>query len=146
MIRLIHRTHPDRQACATLTLPWEKRIRSRLRVELDDGREAGLFLARGIVLRNNDCLASDQGEVIRIRAALETVSSVRCDSALLLGRLCYHLGNRHLALEIRDDCVRYRHDHVIDDMVRRLGLAVGIELAAFEPETGAYGGHDHHHA
>lgn len=129
---------------ATLTLAWEQRTKSRLKVVLDDGRDAGLFLPRGGVLRDGDILVSDDDMVVRICAADEDVSTVTCDIPLSMARACYHLGNRHTALEISDGRIRYRHDPVLDDMVRGLGLAVVVEQTPFEPETGAYA-QGHHH-
>jgi urease accessory protein len=139
-------------ADTTLTLPRDKRIRCRQRAVLDDGREAGVFLARGEVLRDGDLLGSADGLVVEVRAAAEAVSEVRCEDALLLARACYHLGNRHVELQIEPGCVRYRHDHVLDDMLRGLGLQPTFADAPFEPEPGAYGGtagghrHSHGHA
>jgi urease accessory protein len=129
----------------SLTLPLEQRVRSRLRVTLDDGSEAGLFLERGQVLRDGDLVASDDGLVVQVRAAPEPLSSVYCDDALQLARVCYHLGNRHVPLEINAGRVRYQHDHVLDDLVRGLGLEAVLEHAPFEPEPGAYGGARHPH-
>lgn len=141
---------------ATLTLALDRRVRSRLRVTLDDGRAAGVFLARGEVLRDGDLLGSADGLVVQVKAAAESVSEVRCDDPLLLARACYHLGNRHVMLQIEPACVRYQHDHVLDDMLRGLGLTPVCIEAPFEPEPGAYGGsaqthshahghnHDHH--
>jgi urease accessory protein len=134
----------------TLTLPRDKRIRCRQRAVLDDGREAGVFLARGEVLRDGDLLGSADGFVVEVRAAAEAVSEVRCEDSLLLARVCYHLGNRHVELQIEPGCVRYRHDHVLDDMLRGLGLQPVFAEVPFEPEPGAYGGtagsHSHAHA
>lgn len=138
----------------TLTLPYERRVISRQRVTLDDGRDAGLFLTRGTILHDNDYLSAETGEVIIIKAAKETVSTLYCDDALMLARACYHLGNRHVPLQINANLLRYQHDHVLDDMLHGLGLHVTVEEASFEPEAGAYGGghkhaHDdehHHHA
>lgn len=141
-------------AFTTLTLPLERRIRSRQRVVLDDGSEAGVFLARGQVLRDGDLLASEDGRIVQVRAAAEPVSEVCCDDPLLLARACYHLGNRHVALQIAPGRLRYQHDHVLDDMLRGLGLQPSCVEAPFEPEPGAYGGsasghtahhHDHGH-
>ncbi|WP_456384734.1 urease accessory protein UreE [Desulfolithobacter sp.] len=150
MICLTRKTDSDPGGKAlTLTLPWEKRIKSRLRVQLDNGLEAGLFLPRGTVLRGGDLLVDDSAAcVVRILAADEEVSRVLCHDGLQLARACYHLGNRHVALQIDRQWVQYLHDHVLDAMVRGLGLAVTRELAPFEPEHGAYasGGHGHHHA
>lgn len=134
---------------ATLSLPIDQRVKSRLKVTLDDGREAGLFLPRGEILRGGDLLQSTEGLVIQVQAAAETVSTVHSENALALARACYHLGNRHVPLQITADWVRYQHDHVLDDMVRGLGLTVEVEQAPFEPEAGAYKhghGHAHPHA
>ena len=152
MLELIERALQG-EPSATLTLPLEKRVRSRLRVTLDDGSEAGVFLERGQTLRDGDLLASADGVVVEVRAAAEAVSEVRCDDPLLMARACYHLGNRHMPLQIGDSLLRYRHDHVLDDMLRGLGLEPRCVQAPFEPEPGAYGGsadghrhgHAHHH-
>ena len=132
----------------TLSLPIDQRIRSRLKVTLDDGQEAGLFLPRGQVLRDGDLLQSTDGLVVQIQAAPETVSTVHSSDAHALARVCYHLGNRHVPLQIATSWVRYQHDHVLDEMVVGLGLTVEVEQAPFEPEAGAYksAAHSHHHS
>jgi urease accessory protein len=130
---------------ATLTLPLEKRLRSRLRVTLDDGTPAGVFLERGQVLRDGDLLGSADGLVVEVRAAEEPVSEVACADPLLLARACYHLGNRHVPLQIGPASLRYQHDHVLDDMLRGLGLRPVSVRLPFEPEPGAYGGSAHGH-
>ncbi len=112
---------------------------------LDDGREAGLFLDRDAGLKEGDLLSDGKGLRVRVIAAPETVSTAACDDPRLLARACYHLGNRHVALQIEPGCVRYLHDHVLDEMVRALGLEVTVEQAPFEPEPGAYAGGQHHH-
>jgi len=140
--RIISAARIDVEAALTL----EQRLRSRLRIRLDDGREAGIMLARGETLKDGDLLASVDGLVVRVRAAPEAVSTATSDDALLLARICYHLGNRHVPLQIERGQLRWRHDHVLDDLVRRLGLPVAVERAPFEPEPGAYGGHVHGHA
>ncbi|WP_027855015.1 urease accessory protein UreE [Marinobacterium litorale] len=147
MIRLTSKAPADQAATASLSLPIDSRIRSRLRVTLDDGREAGLFLPRGLILRGGDRLISECGEVVEIRAADESVSTVRTGDSLLLTRCAYHLGNRHVPLQVGEGFLRYQHDHVLDDMVRGLGAEVLGEQAPFEPEAGAYSseGHHHHH-
>lgn len=147
MIKLTRVLSEAKPHAATLRLPIDKRIKSRLRAELTDGREVGLFLPRGLVLRHGDLLESDEGLVVRIESAPESVSTVRSVDALLLARACYHLGNRHVPLQVEAGWIRYLHDHVLDDMVRGLGLEVTSEEAPFEPEAGAYqsNGHGHHH-
>jgi urease accessory protein len=123
----------------------EQRIRSRLRVRLDDGREAGLFLERGMVLRDGDLLADPGGLTVQVRAAAEPLSRARASDPVLLARACYHLGNRHVPLEIAGQWVRYQPDHVLDQMLRRLGLEVSSEKAPFDPEPGAYDSQGHAH-
>ena len=147
MLKFTQRIAAGKQALYTLTLPFDQRIRGRLKVTLDNGAEAGLFLDRGPILRGGDCIATDDGQVAEIKAATETVSTVRSDNALLLAKVCYHLGNRHTPLQIDEGFARYQHDHVLDDMVRTLGLEPVCEQAPFEPEPGAYGEHhsDHVH-
>jgi urease accessory protein len=134
-------------ATESLVLPFELRQKSRLRAQLESGVEVGLFLERGIVLRGGDLLQADDGTIIEVVAALETVSTVSEPDATRLARAGYHLGNRHVPVQIGAGWLRYGHDHVLDDMVRGLGLTVTVEEAAFEPEAGAYGhshgAHDH---
>lgn len=135
---------------ATLSLPIDKRIHSRLRVILDNGKEAGLFLERGSLLRDGDLLSGDDNGkniVVKIIAANETVSTVNCDDALQLAKAAYHLGNRHVPLQIEKKYLRYQHDAVLDEMLKLMGLTVCVEQAPFEPEAGAYqqmGAHSHH--
>lgn len=131
----------------TLSLAYEQRSRSRLRARLEDGREVGMLLPRGETLSHGDLLTSEQGDVIRIQAAAEPVSRADTDDPLLLARAAYHLGNRHVALQIEAGRLRWLHDHVLDAMVQGLGLSVTAEQSPFEPEPGAYGsvGHGHGH-
>lgn len=132
----------------TLSLPINSRIKSRIKVTLDDGRDAGLFLPRGKILRDGDLVASEDGLVVQIKAAPELVSTVSSDDSHALAKASYHLGNRHVPLQVERQWLRYLHDHVLDDMVKGLGLEVKTETAAFEPEAGAYqsssDGHHHH--
>ncbi|MEY4512074.1 MAG: hypothetical protein RLZZ450_4196 [Pseudomonadota bacterium] len=129
-----------------LTLPFQDRQRSRLRVTLSNGQEALLLMPRGSVLRGGDTLAVSDGRAVLVSAAPELVSTVRADRAEALARAAYHLGNRHIPLEVGPDYVRYLHDHVLDGLVRELGLMVIVEDAPFEPEGGAYGRHGHSHS
>jgi urease accessory protein len=150
MIVLTRRIEACETVTGTVTLDVDSRIKSRLRVTLDDGREAGLMLERGHLLRGGELLADAAGsQVVRVLAAPETVSTVRCADPHLLARAAYHLGNRHVPLQIEPGLLRYQHDHVLDDMLRGLGLTVEAEQAPFEPEAGAYQsaphGHSHSH-
>lgn len=125
-------------------LPFELRCKSRLRTRLENGEEAGLFLERGSVLRGGDLLQADDGRIVEVTAALEAVMEVRSDNALALARAAYHLGNRHVAVHLQPGLLRFAKDHVLGEMVHGLGLNVVETLAAFEPESGAYGGHGGH--
>lgn len=136
-----------------LTLPFADRRRSRLRVRLDDGREAALILPHGTILRDGDRLrAGEGGAVIAVRAAEETLSWATTADPLLLARAAYHLGNRHVPVQVGPGLVAYQHDHVLDGMVREIGLDLHVRQAPFEPEAGGYrqgghahGGHSHEH-
>jgi urease accessory protein len=133
---------------ATATLTLDDRRRSRLRFLLDDGREAALFLPRGSALRDGDRLRDAGGEIVLVRAAPEHLSVARAADPHVLLRGAYHLGNRHVPVQLGDGWLAYEHDHVLDDMVRGLGLTVEARRAPFEPEAGAFrhdGGHAHEH-
>jgi urease accessory protein len=138
-------------AGGTVTLTYDQRCKSRQRLTLDDGSEAALLLERGTVLADGALLAADDGLLIEVRAAPETLSVVRTEEPLALARAAYHLGNRHVPLQIGRGELRYQHDHVLDDLVVSLGLVVSVERAPFQPEGGAYvrqahaHGHDHQH-
>lgn len=156
MLYLTQRVDSPGKLTASLTLPIDVRVKSRIKVTLKDGREAGLLLPRGLLLRGGDVLSNEDGsEFVQIIAADEGVSVVHCDDPFTLAKACYHLGNRHVPLQIMPGELRYHHDHVLDDMLRQFGLEVTFAHLPFEPEAGAYAseshghshdhGHDHHH-
>lgn len=137
----------------TLTLAYEWRIRGRLKAATDKGVEVGLFLDRGPVLRDGDLLQANSGEIIQIRAADESVTSAYIEDGLPLGRLCYHLGNRHVSLALGCDTdgrhwVRFPPDHVLEELAVLLGATLKHHQAPFDPESGAYAqaGREHSHA
>jgi len=136
-----------RSAVATLkaVLPFERRQKARQRTRDTAGKEIGLQLPRGTILRGGDLLCSTDGTLLEIVAAHEPVSTVFGRDAHELARVAYHLGNRHVALQIGPGWVRYLTDHVLDAMVAQLGLDVQHEHEPFEPEAGAYGSHSHSH-
>ncbi|HTP97090.1 MAG TPA: urease accessory protein UreE [Burkholderiales bacterium] len=140
--RCAARAHYD----AELALPFELRTRSRLRTALASGEEVGLFLERGATLRDGDFLEADNGCIVRVRAAPEPLMQIASPDPLLLTRAAYHLGNRHVAVEIGAGYLRFGADAVLGRMVEGLGFAVTELTAPFEPEPGAYGGGHHHHA
>ena len=115
-----------------------------MRALLNTGEEVGVVLARRGVLRHGDLLRAEDGRVIRVEAAAETVSTASASDPLLLARACYHLGNRHVPLQIGQSWVRYSHDHVLDGLVKSLGLEITLEEVPFEPEAGAYPSYGEH--
>jgi urease accessory protein len=128
-----------------LVLPFDQRQKSRLLTRLSSGRELLLTLPRGGILRNGALLELSDGSIAEVRAAPERVSCVQSDDMLSLCRAAYHLGNRHVSLQIEPGRLTYLHDHVLDDMLRGLGLEPSLAERPFEPESGAYGG-EHSHA
>jgi urease accessory protein len=146
-ISVLEASAEARPPSGTLTLPFERRQKSRLVAHLDGGEPITLALPRGHVLRNGSLLEANDGRVIRIRSADEELSVVVSGNAAELLRAAYHLGNRHVALQIGPGRLAYLHDHVLDDMLRGLGLEPAVALEPFEPESGAYGrsgSHGHH--
>lgn len=142
--------HPDPTAVPSdfLLLTYDVRKRSRVRTRSHTGYDVAIVLPRGSALRDGDLLLVENGVVLAVRAAPEAVSEARTPDPLLLTRAAYHLGNRHVPLQVEAGVLRYQHDHVLDDMVMELGLAVEQTLAPFEPEGGAYaqsGGHGQTH-
>lgn len=141
-----------RAPTAELELSYDARQKSRFRATLTDGREVGVLLPRGQGLRDGDLLEAEDGTVVQIRARNEAVSRVQSSDLLLLSRAAYHLGNRHMAVQISSGELRYHHDYVIDEMLQQLGLQPTFAELPFEPESGAYGSghafasHPHYHS
>ena len=131
-------------ARATLTLPFALRQKSRLLVRLDDGSDAGLFLPRGTVLKDGDRLAADDGSIVRVIAAREDVYEVRPTAECTLIQAAYHLGNRHVRIEIEPHALKLERDPVLREMLEQLGAVVDETRAPFHPEPGAYGGGHRH--
>lgn len=147
MLTITQRLAENRPVQARMVLPFELRQRSRLRAQLESGEEVGVMLERGTLLRGGDCLLTSDGRVVMVEAAEEAVSVVTADDPWSLARAAYHLGNRHVALQVGPGWLRYLHDHVLDDMVRGLGFGVAQAHLPFEPEGGAYAqGHATTHA
>lgn len=139
-------------ADATLIMSFENRQKTRLRMTLPSGEDIGLVLDRGTSLHPGDLLSADDGRVVMIIAAEEALLEVRSNDALALVRAAYHLGNRHVPVEIAPGRLRFPADAILARMLRGLGFAVTEVRAAFEPEPGAYGaaspahaGRTHHH-
>jgi urease accessory protein len=134
---------PEGEAVGTVTLPYEGRHRRRMRMDDDAGLGFLLDLPRAVLLAEGDGLALDAGGYLRVRAAAEDLAEIRCRTAVDLARVAWHLGNRHLPVQLAEDAIRLRWDGVIVDMLRGLGAEVRRVSAPFAPEGGAYSG-DHH--
>jgi urease accessory protein len=145
----IHRkgAWPDADARGTVTLGFLDRHRRRVRLHGDDGTPFLLDLKRAAVLGAGDGLELEGGGYLRVCAASEELAEIACRDGAELARIAWHLGNRHLPMQVAGATLRIRWDHVIVDMVAGLGAQVIPIDAAFDPEAGAYaeGGHHHHH-
>ena len=135
---------------AHVELDWDVRQKSRFDATDSLGRTLGVFLPRGSVVRGGDVLLAEDGSLITVKAAAQPVMVVRhCSehgTPFDLMRAAYHLGNRHVQMELQSDHLKLEPDHVLADMLRKMHLIVHDENSAFEPEAGAYavGGHDQH--
>ncbi len=128
---------------STVELDWDTRSKSRFDATDSTGRPLGIFLPRGQVLRGGDVLVAEDGSLVRVIAAPQPVLRVTAcqqhGTPLDLPRAAYHLGNRHVALEVQADHLQLEPDRVLADMLRAMHLIVSEANAAFEPEGGAYG-------
>lgn len=129
---------------AQLKLPFDLRQKSRLRTQLVDGEDAWLLLPRGDILRGGDLLHASDGRIVEVIAQAEDVLHVECANATELTRAAYHLGNRHVPVQVGDGFLRIAADHVLADMLRGLGARLTPMHEPFEPEAGAYGGGHQH--
>ena len=137
---------------ATVALDWDVRQKSRFDATDSQGRHLGVFLPRGTLVRGGDVLLVEDGSMVRVIAAPQAVLRITAcashGSAFDLTRAAYHLGNRHVPIELKPDQLKIEPDHVLADMLRAMHLTVQEVEEAFEPEGGAYsaGGHGHSHS
>ena len=133
----------------TVTLDWDTRQKSRFDFTDTAGRHVGVFLPRGTVVRGGDVLVAEDGSFVHVVAADQPVLVITAckehGSAFDLTRAAYHLGNRHVPIELKPDHLKIEPDHVLADMLRSMHLIVVAVEEAFEPEGGAYGSHEHSH-
>ncbi len=139
----------------SIELPFETRQKSRFKATLVSGEEVGVMLPRGEILRGGDLVTTSDGRIIGVVAQPEKVLHVEAATSAALAKIAYHLGNRHVPVEVGDGYLRLGDDHVLERMLGGLGARVSRITAPFEPEAGAYGGaghehgaakiHDHHH-
>ncbi len=126
-----------------LVLPYDARRKSRQRVMLVSGEEMGYVFPAGTVLRHGDRLLAGDGRVVEVAAATEDLLEVRARDTFQLIRAAYHLGNRHVPVQLGDQFLRFQPDHVLGEMLLGLGCTVSEVAAPFDPEGGAYGAHAH---
>ena len=138
-------THQERHN-EVLKLPFELRQKSRSRTKLASGEEVGLFLEHGAILRGGDCLQANDGRIVLVIAAEEALMQASCTTPFALARAAYHLGNRHVPVQIGEGWLRFQADQVLAQMLRGLNATVVTLSAPFEPEAGAYAGGHHHHS
>jgi urease accessory protein len=141
MLHIRQRCPPAEKTDAKLVLPYELRQKSRLLAQLTSGEEVGLMLERGTILRGGDCLLAEDGRIVSVVASDEKVMQVHCQTAAELALVAYHLGNRHVPVQIGEGWLRLLVDHVLKQMVERLGATVTELDAPFEPASGAYDAH-----
>ena len=136
---------------STVELDWDIRQKSRFEATDSLGRQLGLFLPRGTLVRGGDVLVAEDGSMVKVIAAAQTVLRITAcpthGSPFDLTRAAYHLGNRHVPIELKPDHLKIEPDHVLADMLRSMHLIVNEVSESFEPEGGAYsaGGHGHAH-
>jgi urease accessory protein len=142
---------PLLKRAATVELDWDVRQKSRFGATDSQGRALAIFLPRGTVVRGGDVLVAEDGSLIRVIAAPQPVLRITAcaehGTPFDLTRAAYHLGNRHVPIELQPDHLKIEPDHVLADLLRAMHLTVVEQQAAFEPEGGAYGqaGHGHAH-
>ncbi|SET69701.1 urease accessory protein UreE [Variovorax sp. OV084] len=134
---------------STIELDWDIRQKSRFDATDSQGRQIGVFLPRGTAVRGGDVLVAEDGSLVRVIAAPQPVLRITHCTAhgtpFDLTRAAYHLGNRHVPIELKPDHLKIEPDHVLADMLRSMHLIVVAVDEAFEPEGGAYGSHEHSH-
>jgi urease accessory protein len=135
---------------STVELDWDVRQKSRFECMDSQGRRLGVFLPRGTVVRGGDVLVAEDGSLVRVVAAPQPVLVITAcaehGTAFDLTRAAYHLGNRHVTIELQPDHLKIEPDHVLADMLRNMHLVIRQAIAPFEPEGGAYAGGGHGHA
>jgi len=142
-IRVMPKGSWSRMPLDTVTLDHDMRNRRRLALVSDHGTSFVLDLPEAVQLHDGDGLLLDNDAVIEVCALVESLLSIRARDSNDLARLAWHIGNRHVALQVDGERLLIRPDHVIADMLRQLGATIERTAAPFEPERGAYHGHHH---
>lgn len=150
MYKLIKKTdHSHGDSFDEIFLPYELRQKGRFKASSAQGHEVGVFLTRGEVLREGDFLYSECGLQFKVRAQAEALTVARAANWFDFAKACYHLGNRHVPLQIGELWLAFQPDHVLEEMLELFGLTISQQQQGFNPENGAYAGghsHGHHHS
>jgi len=141
--RLDHTHNPINDS---ITLDQDTRKKARIKGQTDQGKEIGIFVERGHPLLVGEILKTECGLLIEVKGKAEDVSTAVAQDWLSFSKVCYHLGNRHTSLQIGELWVRFKPDHVLEELAEKYGLSINKTPAIFEPENGAYGGRSHSHA
>lgn len=140
--------HCHEPIAETIVLEHDQRNKGRLRLVSETGTEVRLFLERGKPLLVGEFLKAECGKIVQVKGAKESVAHASCDDWQTFSRACYHLGNRHVKVQVGERWLRIKPDYVLEEMIHLLGLVVTHENEVFEPESGAYSqaGHSHGHS
>ena len=134
----------------SVTLDQDTRKKARIKISTDQGQSLGIFMQRGHPLLVGEVLKTECGLLIEVKGKAEQVSTAIASNWMDFSRICYHLGNRHTSLQIGELWVRFKPDHVLEELAENYGLTIDRTAAVFEPENGAYGnlknGHSHSHS
>ena len=144
MLVITKRAEKSSKVDVEISLPFDVRKKCRFKTVSADGEEVGMFLDRGTVIADDDRFLSEDGRIVRVLAEEEPLLEISLGSSQSLAQLAYHLGNRHVSIEINNDCLRIAYDEVLRGMLEGLGAVTQPIYAPFHPEKGAYGGgHSH---
>lgn len=135
--------HCDEAVYTQVALNHEQRNKGRLKLFGKNGEEIRVFLERGKPLLVGEYLKSECGKYIKIEGQVELITEAACDDWHSFSKACYHLGNRHVKVQIGERCLRITPDHVLEEMLQNLGLTLVTKETIFLPESGAY--KDAHH-
>ncbi|WP_293759326.1 urease accessory protein UreE [uncultured Paraglaciecola sp.] len=129
----------------SVTLDQDTRKKARIKISTDQGQTLGVFMQRGHPLLVGEVLKTECGLLIEVKGKAEEVSTAIATNWMDFSRICYHLGNRHTSLQIGELWVRFKPDHVLEELAENYGLSIDRTAAVFEPENGAYGSQKHGH-
>ena len=138
--------HSHQPVTDSVTLDFDTRKKARIKAQTDNGNTVGIFVERGHPLRIGEILKSECGQLIEVKGKEEAVFTAIASDWLVFSKVCYHLGNRHTSLQVGEQWLRFKPDHVLAELAENYGLTINKQPAIFEPENGAYGkSHSHAH-